>query len=173
MAVITTIASGDEFDFYREDYNEDQVCLRLFGDIEFQASQKSVLIKIPIAVWEFIRQTGAADLDLVNKTDDHLLEIVETEVDRRIIKRDELKKAEKDGSAGNHFDMVKSLADRASDAPREDQVEQRLDSYRKKRNGQREILKQMKKFSLADPYQAMQVDNHLQQKILKDYSVKE
>jgi hypothetical protein len=42
------------------------------------------MIPIPMHIWETIRHLGAAELDLVDKTDSELLAMVEAEVDRRI-----------------------------------------------------------------------------------------
>jgi len=41
--------------------------------MEFEASYNRVMVSIPIHIWETIRQLGAAQLDLINHTDEELL----------------------------------------------------------------------------------------------------
>lgn len=147
------LASGDEFYFYKEPNNQDQICLKLFGDIDFEASSKSVMIKIPVAVWETVRQIAAIKFDLVDKTDIELREIAETEVDENLA-RHERKQDEKSKKgafrSSNHFTIVKSLAYASSNEPREQQIEHGLDYYRKKRLFQQETLEKIKKFWMAE-----------------------
>ncbi|MGI8469518.1 MAG: hypothetical protein ACR2N3_13805, partial [Pyrinomonadaceae bacterium] len=68
------------------------VYLDLRGDeIEFEIFPKSVMVRIPVSIWEVIRRTGAANFDLVEKTDEELLEMVKKEVDERVVKYEQRK----------------------------------------------------------------------------------
>ena len=62
---------------------DDHVYLRL-ETTHFEAGYGSVMIPIPIHVWETIRHLGGADLDLADQSDEELLVRVQTEVDERI-----------------------------------------------------------------------------------------
>lgn len=146
------LASSAEFYFYKESGNDDQICLKLFGDIDFEASSKSVMVKIPVAVWEGIRQIAAIKFDLVDKTDVELREIVESEVDENSAHRErrQLEKSKKGDRNSNHFTIIRSLVYASSNEPREQQIENGLNHYRKKRLFQQETLEKMKKFWIAE-----------------------
>jgi hypothetical protein len=148
------IASGDEFYFYKEPNNNDQICLKLFGDIDFEASSKSVMIKIPVAVWEAVRQIAAIKFDLVDKNDVELREIVELEVDENSAHRErrQLEKSKKGDRTSNHFTIVRSLVYASSNEPREQQIKNGLDHYQRERARQIEILKKMNEFWIADTH---------------------
>lgn len=64
---------------------EDGVWLKLHGDkIQFEATNNSVAIRIPLSVWEFIRCKHIMDLSFADKTDEELLSETEKDVDQRI-----------------------------------------------------------------------------------------
>lgn len=150
MADERIIAAGDEFYFYREGVDDD-VCLKLFGNFEYQASSKSVMIKIPPDIWEFIRKLPSMTFGLADKTDEELQRLVEAEVDAKLTERERQKslKATKNKSAGNYFAIIKSLAYAASDEPREKQLEAGMEYYRNKRDRQKSVLEKMKGFRKA------------------------
>lgn len=149
------VASGDEFYFYKESGNQDQICLKLFGDIDFEASSKSVMVKIPAAVWETIRQTAAVKFDLVDKTEAELRAIVETEVRENLAHRKsgQCEKSGQGNSGNNRFTLNKSLAYKTSNEPLEQQIENGLNYYRKQRLFQQETLEKMKNFWVASANQ--------------------
>jgi len=151
------LASGNEFYFYKEPGNDDQICLKLFGDIDFEVSSKSVMIKVPVAVWEAVRQIAAMKFDLVDKTDAQLLKIVEEEVARNLSHRErkKLEKSKNGDRNGNYFTVVRSLVYAASNETHERQIENGLDHYRRKRLFQLETLEKMKKFWIAGTNKAV------------------
>lgn len=67
MSTKATIAHGRDFHFYHESLDEDNVYLEL-ENVEFEASYRRVMVRIPVDIWEVIRHTGAAHLDLVNSS---------------------------------------------------------------------------------------------------------
>jgi hypothetical protein len=83
MSTKSTIAHGRGFRFYHEALDEDGVYLEL-EDVEFEAGYRRVMVKIPIDVWEVIRHTSPARLDLVDSSDEELRRTVERQVDERM-----------------------------------------------------------------------------------------
>ena len=86
MSTKCTIAHVlDKFHFYHECLDEENVYLEI-DNAEFEANQNSVMLQIPLAIWETIRFYGGAKLKYRNWTDEQLLTQVEKEVDERIAK---------------------------------------------------------------------------------------
>ena len=88
MSTKATIAHGDQFHFYHEVLDDDHVYLEL-NTTQFEAGYGRVMLPIPIHIWEVIRHLGGARLDLVEKTDEDLLAMVEGDVDEHITKYQE------------------------------------------------------------------------------------
>ena len=136
-----SLAYSEEFLFYRESCDKDNVYLNLSGrGLEFEASPQSVTLRIPLHIWEVIRQTGVANFDLIEKTDADLQEIVEREVEERIKLRENYKEKK------NRFSIAfsaSSIYGTISEL-REKQIESGMDYYRNERLRQQNILDRMK-----------------------------
>ena len=152
MVAKTRLAEGKGFCFYREDFNDEQVCLELYGGVEFEASQKRVTVKIPIAVWEFVRQIAAMEFDLTDKTDEELRQIAEQEIDQRIARqkllKEKISKPDKKGGI-NYFARLSSFKYTVLGEPREQQIEREVESNLNRRAAQQDALKKMKEFQLV------------------------
>lgn len=135
MSTKSTIAHGRGFHFYHEALDEDGVYLEL-EDVEFEAGYRRVMVKIPVDVWEVIRHTAPARLDLVNTSDEELRQTVELQVDERIA---EYERAQGD----TQREALVGLFGRA-DEPREEQVRQGLEYYTRERERQRQVVARMK-----------------------------
>jgi hypothetical protein len=85
MSTKSTIASSDNFHFYHEVFDDDHVYLRL-DTTHFEAGYGSVMVRIPIHIWETIRHLAGMEFDLLDKEDDDLLAMVESNVDQRLAK---------------------------------------------------------------------------------------
>jgi len=148
MPIETNFASGDEFEFYAEKFDDDGVYLNLRGDgVEFKASYRSVTLRIPLAVWEVIRHAGGDSFDLIEKTDAELLERVEREVEERIIIYKKLKQ-----NGNNKYSIARQASPvfGSIQGSRERQIERGLDYYRKERARQLEVLEQVQKIRLKN-----------------------
>ena len=75
----------DKFHLYHECLDDTNVYLEL-ENVEFEADNNNITVKIPLAIWETIRFHGGANLKFRNYTDEQLLEYVEKQVDERIAK---------------------------------------------------------------------------------------
>ena len=75
MSTKSTIASSDNLHFYHEAFDDDHVYLRL-DTTHFEAGYGSVMVRIPIHIWETIRHLAGVEFDLVDKEDDDLLAMV-------------------------------------------------------------------------------------------------
>lgn len=83
MSIKSTLAHGDNFHFYSEVFDDEHVYLCIKG-AEFQASNRSVMVTIPLEIWEVIREHSIADFSYVGLTDEHLLSQVTREVREHI-----------------------------------------------------------------------------------------
>lgn len=83
MSTKATLASGSNFQLYRELLEEDVVYLELEGQ-PFEASQQRVGVAIPLPIWEVIRRYPGSDLAFAEQTDAQLRHYVEQQVDARI-----------------------------------------------------------------------------------------
>ncbi len=123
MSTKATIAHGDHFHFYHEVPDDDHVYLEL-NTTHFEAGYGRVILPIPIHIWEVIRHLGGARLDLVGKTDEDLLAMVEGEVDARI-------------------------AEYQAEKPREEQIVRGMEYFRGEQQRQREVRDAIEKLRAA------------------------
>ncbi len=136
MSTKCTIAHGDSFHFYREVMDDDHVYLEM-KDVQFEASHGRVMVPIPIHVWEAIRHLGGAEPDLVERTDEELLKMVEENVDRRI---EEYAAAERERPRGGGLARVAGLlVYDTADRPREQQIESGMAYFKKERARQMKL----------------------------------
>jgi hypothetical protein len=136
MSTKSTLAYGETFHLYREVFDDDHVYLRL-DTTHFEAGYDRVMIPIPIHIWETIRHLGGAELDLVDRSDEELLERVEKEVDERTAEYQRVAR-ERPDRAG-FFGILGSLVYGTADQPRDEQVRRGMDYFRSDRKRQREI----------------------------------
>ncbi|MGL6338201.1 MAG: hypothetical protein ACRC80_03570 [Waterburya sp.] len=138
MSTKCSIAHGDNFHFYRECFDEENVYLQLEG-IEFTASQSEVTVTIPMAVWSIIRNFSVVDLSLADKTDAELRAMVEEKVDQRIeqylTSDNEREKA--------MISLMGSICYGSADLPRNEQIESGMQYYRQTREQQLAIKNQI------------------------------
>jgi hypothetical protein len=140
MSTKSTIAHGRDFHFYHEALDEDNVYLEL-ENVEFEASYRRVMVKIPIDIWEVIRHTGAARLDLVDSSDEELRQMVERQVGERVA---EYERAKGDSRRETLVSLCGALVFGGADEPREEQIRRGLNYYVRDRERQRQIVTRMK-----------------------------
>ena len=83
MSTKCSLAQGEQFHLYSEVFDSEHVFLEIEG-CKFEAENNRIMVEIPIAIWEVIRQHSLVDFSLVNKTDQELQEEVERLVQERI-----------------------------------------------------------------------------------------
>ena len=76
MSTKSSIAHGPDFHLYREAFDEENVHLSMDG-VEFKAEANRVVVSIPIHIWEVIRRYGSADLSLIDKDDNNVINIID------------------------------------------------------------------------------------------------
>jgi len=84
MSTKSTIVHGKDFHLYTDGYDRDNIFLNLPSSAVELEDIDEVSIKIPLAVWEYIRQQTCVDFTWVGKTDEQILQYVTDEVDNRL-----------------------------------------------------------------------------------------
>lgn len=75
MSIKRTYRSGPSFSLFSDGFEDDSISLELNG-CEFCATEWSVSVKIPISVWEYIRDVSPVDLSLAKLSDKDLRRLV-------------------------------------------------------------------------------------------------
>jgi hypothetical protein len=136
MSTKATLSHGDHFHFYLEVLDDANVYLEL-ENAEFEASQHSVMVRIPMDVWISMHGVGVPKFDLANKTDQELLEMVTAEVlERRARYRNA-----KDKRSRSLENVLGCLAYGLASDAKAKQIETGLGFYRAKREQQQGIVK--------------------------------
>lgn len=78
------IVEGEDYRLYQRDLDRNCIYLESTG-LEFEASLGKAVIQIPLDVWNHIRRFCVVQLDLMNKTDFEIKEMVEIEVKTRVV----------------------------------------------------------------------------------------
>lgn len=138
MSTKSSIAYGDNFHFYKECFDEENVYLEL-DSVEFNASNNQVTVTIPVAIWEVIRQYDVLNLSLADKSDREIEAMVEQEVDRRIEKY----QSTDDERAKQFASLSGSLRYGSADLPRNEQMNTGILYYRQERERQIAIKNQI------------------------------
>jgi len=72
MSTKSTITYGKEFHLYTDCFDEAHVWLSLDQPVEFEANPHAVTVRLPLALWEYLRTFTTAETDLADKTDAEL-----------------------------------------------------------------------------------------------------
>lgn len=133
MSTKSSIAWGKTFHFYHEALDHHNVYLELEGT-DFEAHYNRVMVRIPIHIWEVVRQRGGANLSLADASDEDLLRMVTEHVEERLKDL-----AEADEAMRPLMRMSGSLQYGDALDPLEEQIARGMDYYRKERRDQQEI----------------------------------
>jgi hypothetical protein len=135
MSTKASLAHGEGFHFYNEIFDDQHVYLKL-RKAEFEATQDHVMVRIPLEVWITIQQIKPPHMDVVNKSDQELLEMARNDVDQRIA---HFKAARIDQTRvfGAHLG---SFVYGDADKPRSVQIKLGMRHYLRERKQQRVIL---------------------------------
>jgi len=143
----TTLAYGKNFHFYQEGFNNNFVYLEL-EDAPYDAGYRRVMVAIPIDVWEVIRSLGCVRLDLINASDEELLESVQRKVIRRISEYERVFSTDSEKAALLRFEDA--LIFGPADDNHEKQVEKGMQHYRMERERQRGIALRIAQHKIID-----------------------
>ena len=80
MSTKSSLAWAEEFHLYTDYREPGKVFLRLDGTA-FEATNQSVTVQMPVALWEFLRTQPAADFNLADKPDEELRAMAVKEAD--------------------------------------------------------------------------------------------
>lgn len=143
MSTKSSLAHGDSFHLFHElmDSNDD-VYLTVRGDIDFEAGPHEVTVRIPIHVWEHVRQYGGFTPHYHLMDDQALLAHVAHEVDERI-------RAYESANRSGLSAFLGSLVYGSADEPREDQIRQGFEYLAKRRASEREIVERIQALNEA------------------------
>jgi hypothetical protein len=135
MSTKASLAHGEGFHFYNEIFDDQHVYLEL-RKAEFEATQDHVMVRIPLEVWITIQRIKPPHMDVVNKSDQKLLEMAQHDVDQRIA---HFKAARTDQTRvfGAHMG---SFVYGDADKPRSVQIKLGMRHYLRERMQQRVIL---------------------------------
>lgn len=135
MSTKCTLAAGPNFHFYSDALDDDHIYLEL-ERCRFEASDRHVIVEIPVAMWEVIRKRSIVDLSLADKSDAEIKAHVEAEVQKRIEKY-----AEADDRGKSLFNLHGSIVYGAADTPREEQIANGLKYFLQRRAKQVQLRK--------------------------------
>lgn len=158
MSTRVTLAYGRDFQLYRELIDDGHLYLEL-ETTHYEASYGRILVEIPVHTWEVIRRRGQAELDLADKSDHELRQMVESKVDERIRRyQDAVTKGESAPFlAVKHF----SFSYGPADTPRDQQIEMGFEHYVRRRNHQQQIRACIVKLEQAQSKAALSEDERI------------
>lgn len=79
MSTKFTLTHGPDFHLYREAFDDSHVYMEL-SDAQFEATLSHVMVRIPLHVWEVIRQQAGEELTFADMSDEDIVAYVEAEV---------------------------------------------------------------------------------------------
>lgn len=147
MTVKATLAYGKNFHFYHEGLDNNHVYLEL-EEVSYDAGYRRLMVAIPIDIWEVIRGLGAANLDLVDASDEELIKTVEGKVAERLALYEETKASSPEEARWLKFSD--SAVFGPMDAPQEQQITKGIEYYRTERERQREISIRIRQHKIMD-----------------------
>ena len=135
MSTKVSVAYGDNFHFYQECFDEENVYLQIEG-VEFKATPHGVMVQIPLHIWSVIREHSLLNLSLVDKSDDEIEAMVTSEVTQRIKEYAEALEEQKTSM----IFIGGSFVYGSPDLSRQEQIENGIQSLSNEREKQRELL---------------------------------
>lgn len=131
MSTKSTICYGDNFHFYKDCFDEENVYLSLETINNISIENGVVTIAIPLEIWQNIRFFDNK-FEYANLSDEQINEIVTKAVEKRIENKGPISKLFGCGIFGS-FDL-----------PKEEQIKNGIDFYRKQREKEMLIVEKIK-----------------------------
>lgn len=154
MSTKLSLAHGEHFHLYNECFDDQHVYLEL-GNTEFEVTQiqrpnskefnTRVMVRIPLETWITIQQVKPPHMELADKNDQELLEMVRHQVNERIARYKAASSDRLRTFESVHGSFVYGRADTA----RSVQIQRGLAHITKKRDQQRAILERSKANRIA------------------------
>ena len=156
MSTKASLAHGEDFHFYNEIFDDQHVYLKL-RKAEFEATQDHVMVRIPLEVWITIQRIKPPHMNVVNKSDQELLEMARHDVDQRIA---HFKAAKTDQTCvfGAHMG---SFVYGDADKPRSVQIKLGMRHHLRERKQQRAILERSRAHRFIGLYRDDLTIDHL------------
>ena len=124
MSTKSTIKYGDDFHFYNECFEDDKVYLELDKASWDADSTGRITVGIPIAIWEFIKDTPSTEFKYAHMSDSDLEKDVTNYVDERIAKYN----SEED-TAKAWTNFIGCIPYGLASDPRDEQISRGIDYY--------------------------------------------
>lgn len=151
MSTKSTLVSGKSFHLYEECFERDRNVYLELGGCSFETTPNRIVVEIPLAVWEVVRQHTSASYDLASLDDAQLLAEAEKRVDEN---RAEYRKALAEQRAARKATNTKSRSNafflrlyRDARLPRDKHLEKTLESLRTGRSAQRQLKRVVARLS--------------------------
>lgn len=141
MSTKSTIKYGDNFHFYRDCFDDDNFHLEI-DNAEISQSGRQVTLTIPKSIWAVISNSAEVKLDFAKLTNNEILDLVTTEVDKRIAEFE----AETDENARTFLGFVGMFIYGLANEDRDIQIKNGVEYYVSNRKRERKILKQINKY---------------------------
>ena len=147
MSTKASLAYGEGFHLYHEQLDEEEaVYLELEGDgVHFKVDQRSVTVRIPLHVWEYIRHRGGFQPQYHEMDDAALLQHVTNEVDERI------REWEASSSKSVFLEICGSAVYGLASAPRDQQIAHGVVWATTRRAEEQAILARIQALAAKDP----------------------
>lgn len=139
MSTKATLVHGDNFHFYSECFDYDNVYVEL-ENCKFTVTNNLVTVAIPLEIWEKIRYKTIATFDLADKTDKELRADAEWFVSKRL---NDIKQIEDAGREPGILKMAGFLVYGSADEPIGDQIEKGVIHLKEERRKQQELRKKI------------------------------
>lgn len=138
MSTKCSIAHGTGFHLYNEVFDDEHVFLQL-DKADFEAMPDSVMVKVPLHVWEYIRCFPGADLSYAGVSDEQIHEEAVHAVDSRLAEAAEASSDRMRNliAVGGSF-VMGDIA-----LPRDEQIANYVAHHQRQRAQQREVLAQV------------------------------
>lgn len=137
MSTKSSIAYGPDFHLYHEMMEDGAVYLQIEGQA-FEASPGEVTVRIPIAVWEHIRQFKGFHPEHHTLSDTQILDKVTAEVDHRIQRYQEA-----DDRGRGWINLEGWLVYGEATAPRDQQIQDGVEYITRRREAELLVLAQI------------------------------
>lgn len=141
MSTKCTVRYSDDFHFYRECMDDDNLYLQI-NKAKFESYNDFVTLTIPKAIWAIIRESEPVELEYATLTDEQILEKVTQEVDKRI----EDHKAQTDEGLQMLYNFAGSLLYGMADDVRNTQIMRGISWHNAERKREKAILKLIKRY---------------------------
>lgn len=141
MSTKSSLAYSDPVHLYQECFDQNHVYLELEGtELEYEVSRDRVMVRIPVGIWEAIRQVSTTRFELAPLTDAELETMVRAEVQERVDTLAKWKQQHPDKEPGI-VDFAGCLVYGRASEPFEQQVENALSYYRQRQEHERTQLR--------------------------------